>query len=238
MSTTVIWHDIECGSYREDIPLWLDLAREHGGPVLDVGAGTGRVSLELARAGYEVTALDIDQELLDELRRRAAGLPLETVRADAREFELDRRYPLCLVPMQTIQLLDGDGRGAFLRCARRHLADGGVLAISIATSLELFEIIDGEPGPLPDIEEIDGQVYCSQATAVRAQGDGFVLERRREIVGPNGDRVEAADLIRLDRVSAGDLLREGEAAGLRPAGVRRIAPTRDHVGSEVVMLHA
>ena len=61
---SVIWHDIECGAYAEDLPLWRSLAAEYGDPVLDVGAGTGRVALDLARAGYRVTALDRDPELL------------------------------------------------------------------------------------------------------------------------------------------------------------------------------
>ena len=63
-SAHVVWHDVECGRYDADLTLWIELAREAGGPVLDVGAGTGRVALPLARAGHEVTALDRDAELL------------------------------------------------------------------------------------------------------------------------------------------------------------------------------
>ena len=236
VNTTVIWHDIECGGYRQDIALWLGLAREQGGAVLDVGAGTGRVSLELARAGHDVTALDVDADLLAELERRAAGLPLLTARADAREFDLGRRFPLIVVPMQTLQLLGGaDGRGAFLRCAAAHLEPGGVLAMAIATALELFEVRDGEPAPLPDIQELDGVVYCSQATAVRRDGDTFVLERRRETVSPEGQRDSELDVIRLDHVTTRQVIAETRAAGLVNAVVRRIPPTADHVGSEVVI---
>ena len=144
----VIWHDLECGAYAEDLPLWRALAATHGDPVLEVGAGTGRVALDLARQGHRVTALDSDPALLAELVRRAdeRGLELETVLADAREFELGARFALCVVPMQTIQLLGGsEGRSAFLRCARRHLRDGAVLAVAIAEMLELYEALDGTP---------------------------------------------------------------------------------------------
>ena len=66
-SPLVAWHDVECGGYRADLPLWRELARAEAGPVLDVGAGTGRVALDLARAGHSVTALDREPELLDAL---------------------------------------------------------------------------------------------------------------------------------------------------------------------------
>src|SRR4051794_40089314 len=51
MTLDALWHDLECGAYREDLALWHTLAGVTGGPVLDVGAGTGRVSLDLAARG-------------------------------------------------------------------------------------------------------------------------------------------------------------------------------------------
>ena len=64
-SSEVIWHDLECGWYRADLPLWRELAAQHPGPVLEIGAGSGRVALELARAGHAVTALERERVLLD-----------------------------------------------------------------------------------------------------------------------------------------------------------------------------
>jgi SAM-dependent methyltransferase len=236
---SVIWHDLECGSYAQDIPFWRSLAARYGDPVLDVGAGTGRIALELCRHGHRVTALDSDAVLLAELARRGAGLELETVVADAQEFELGRRFALCVVPMQTIQLLGGrSGRISFLRCALRHLSRDGVVAIAIAEALQLYEIQDGVPGPLPDIREQDGIVYSSLPTAVRVAGDQFVLERRRETIAADGRRSVAQDVIRLDRLSRDELELEAREAGLRSAGAATIPETSDHVGSTVVMLGA
>jgi len=237
---TVIWHDLECGGYQQDLTLWLALGGAQGSPILDIGAGTGRVTLPLARAGHEVVALDLDAELLQELERRAHGLPVQTVVADARDFDLPQRdFALCIVPMQTVQLFGGEQqRARFLESAARHLRPGGLLAIAIAQDLQEFEWQDGDVEPLPDMVELDGAVYFSQPTAVRRQGRTYVLERIRETVHPSGHRDRSEDRIALDTVSAVRLLKEGHRAGLRPLGTRRIPPTPDHVGSEVVILGA
>jgi SAM-dependent methyltransferase len=235
---SVVWHDLECGSYSEDLPLWRELADAHGDPVLDVGAGTGRVALELARAGHTVTALDSDPELLAELAQRARGLPVDIVIADAREFDLGRKFALAAVPMQTIQLLGGrEGRLAFLRCARKHLAPHGAVAIAITEELEPFELVDGFPPVLPDICEREGIVYSSQPTAVREDGHGFVLERRREVVQASGGHSVSDDVIRLDRLSAEELEHEANMVGLRRSGRAAVHATRDYVGSSVVILN-
>ena len=184
-----------------------------------------------------MVALDRDPELVSELAARAAGLGVESVVADARDFELARRFGLIIVPMQTIQLLGGaDGRRMFLERARAHLTGGGVLAIAISEQLELYEVEDGHDGPLPDIRELDGVLYSSQPTAVRADQRGFVLERRRETVDGEGRRTVEQDVIRIDPLSAPELEREARRSGLEPAGRIEIPPTSDHVGSVVVVL--
>jgi SAM-dependent methyltransferase len=233
---SVIWHDLECGGYAEDLDLWRRLAAEHGSPILDVGAGTGRVALDLAQRGHTVTAIDDDEVLAGELERRAGDLDVQVVIDDARTFELDQRFALCLMPMQTIQLLGGvEGRAEFLRSARRHLIRGGLLAIAIAQTLDLYDIASEAVAPIPDICELDGIVYSSQPTAVRADALGFTLERRREVVRPDGEHSVTRDVIRLDGVGMAELEREGEAAGFRALAVESISATRDYAGSEVVM---
>jgi SAM-dependent methyltransferase len=248
--SAVVWHDVECGSYVEDLPLWRSLAASYGDPVLDVGAGTGRVTLDLARGGYRVVALDRDPDLIAALQRRLGDSrhtapaishgAVTTVVADAREFDLgDQRFPVAIVPMQTVQLLGGaEGRGRFLSAAHRHLTPGGVLAIAIAEVLDLFEVVDGMPMPLPDVREEDGIVYSSQPTAVKADRGGFVLERRRETVGLAGELTVEENVIRLDRLTVRGLEREATPAGFTAAAHRSVPPTEDYSGSEVVILRA
>ena len=232
----VVWHDLECGGYGEDLALWHELAQAQDGPILDVGAGTGRVALDLARAGHAVVALDRDPALLGALDERAAGLPVTTVVADARDLDLGRRFGLILVPMQTAQLLGGPaGRGRFLARARAHLAPGGLLAVALADALESFDAEHDQP-PLPDMRDIDGIVYASRPVAVRDEGSSAVIHRVREVVDHRGERTAQDDVIRLDRVGPAALAAEGAEHGLRPLPARRVAQTDEYVGSTVVML--
>jgi SAM-dependent methyltransferase len=234
--TDVLWHDIECGGYDLDLPLWRELADRDGSPVLDVGAGTGRVAIDLARRGHEVVALDRDAALLDALRDRGAGLPVSTVAADARDFDLGRRFPLILVPMQTVQLLGGPGgRARFLERVREHLAPGGLLAAALADALEAFDSEHDQP-PMPDLREVGGVVYASRPVAVRDLGDRAAIERVREVVARDGTRTVSDDVVELDRLDPDTLIAEAAAFGLRPEAPRRLEPTLDYVGSTVVML--
>jgi SAM-dependent methyltransferase len=230
----VIWHDVECGSYAADLPLWRAMAADTGGPVLDLGAGTGRVTLDLAAAGYEVHALDLDPALLAALADRAGDLPVHTHAGDAREFDLPVRFPLVLAPMQTVQLLGGpDGRASMLRSVRAHLRPGGLFALAVAWVLEVY---DGFVAPVPDMREIDGVVYASRPLALREDGDGFILERVREKVLVDGRHETTEDRVRLDRLDPATLEREAVAAGLAVEPRDVVPETEDHVGSVVVVL--
>ena len=238
MNLEALWHDLECGAYGEDLPLWRALADEAGGAVLDVGAGTGRVALDLAAGGVAVVALDAETRLLEALEHRAAGLPVETVVADARGFSLGRRFSLVLVPMQTLQLLGGPaGRAAFLRCALDHLEPGGLMAAALADALDCFDD-EHELPPPADAREFGGVRYASRLVAVENEGDRAAIHRRREIVGP-GEQYESQDIVvRLDRVAAHHVAAEGSEVGFLNEPDRSVPQTEQYLGSTVVVLRA
>jgi SAM-dependent methyltransferase len=238
----VVWHDIECGSYEADLPLWRELARAAGGSVLDVGAGTGRVTLDLAAHGHRVTALDLEPELLAELDMRAAAAGADrrvrTVVSDARAFSLGERFSLVLVPMQTIQLLETEAdRAAFLGCAAAHLAPGGVLAAALADPFDGFDAEHTEP-PAPDVARLGDVTYASHPVAVRRDGGAVIIERLRRRLPMTGEPGVEASAVRLADLSAAELEAEGVAVGLHVAKRRRVPETDEHVGSSVVVLHA
>jgi SAM-dependent methyltransferase len=247
------WHDVECGFYTADFALWRELAQQRGGPILDIGCGTGRVALELAAAGHTVLGIDADPALTAALNERAtaAELPAKAIAADARSFTTDGApgraapadgpapgFPLAIVPMQVAQLLGGPtGRATMLVTVARQLAPGGLLAIALADPFDAVEPGDARP-PLPDVLEIDGWVLSSTPVAVRDEADAVAIDRIRQAVSPAGDLTEELFSITLDNCAPATLEDEGRAVGLTVLPARHVPPTVDYVGSTVVMLEA
>ncbi len=235
VNLAALWHDLECGGYRDDLPTWRSLAAATGGPVLDIGAGTGRVTLDLAAQGFDVVALDREAALLAALEHRVRRLAVETAYADACDFELARRFSLIVVPMQTLQLLGGRvGREAFLRCARTHLLPGGLIAAALADAMDCFDAEHDVPPP-PDVRDIVDVRYASQLLMVLEEGGRAALHRRREITGPALRQVEDV-VVRLDRVSAEQVEAEAAQVGLLVEPHLRIPDTERFLGSTIVVL--
>jgi SAM-dependent methyltransferase len=237
---SAVWHDVECAAYTADLELWRDLAAQARGPILDLGCGTGRVALDLAARGFDVTGIDSDPTLIEALRARARtrGLGIEAITGDARSFELGRMFVLAISPMQVVQLLGGaDGRARMLSAVRRHLEPGGVFAAALANPFDDWSDDESLP-PLPDVREDDGWVYSSTPTAVRRASSSFVIERRRQAISPTGEMTEEHSTLELDSVVAEDLEKEAARLGFKARPPREVAPTIEYVGSDVVVLEA
>jgi SAM-dependent methyltransferase len=235
----VIWHDVECASYGADLPLWRELAAGARGPILDVGSGTGRVTLDLAQRGHDMHALDADSAFTDAVAERARerGLRVHTYAADARTFEIPgTTFALAIAPMQVLQLLGSvSGRTAAIERVRDHLRPGGQFAVALADPF--LDVPEEELGPpIPDVREQDGWVFQSMPIAVRAVPGGNEIDRIRQAVSPTGELDESFNTIRLDDVTPDDLERDGIAAGMRVRPRREVPPTGDYVGSTIVML--
>jgi SAM-dependent methyltransferase len=237
----VIWHELECGLYSADLPLWSELASEHPGQLLDVGAGAGRVALHLAAEGHAVIALDRSPTLLRALRERADGLQVRTVCSDARAFELpeQRELSLCIVPMQTVQLLGSkQGRLEFLACARAHLRRGGLLACAVVCDVEPFDSA-AEGGPAAERTRVSDLLYSTRATRVALSDSAIVLERERTVQRLGGtQRRTSREVVELDWVSPAELWSEARTVGLTPESSRLIEATDEYAGSTIVMLRA
>ncbi len=241
LTSLVIWHDVECSAYGVDLPLWHELADEAGGPILDIGCGTGRVALQLAALGHDVTGLDSEPSFTAALaaRARAHGLRMHVATADARSFSLPgRNFALAIVPMQVAQLLGGAvGRVAMLASVREHMRPGGRLAVALADPFDGITEDEEQLPPLPDVLETRGWVYSSVPVDVRAEDGATAIDRLRQAVSPSGELDESVATIHLDRVTADEL--EAEAGpGWTVCPRREVPGTVDYVGSSVVVLEA
>ena len=130
-------YDLSYGDILDDVDFYESLARISDGPVLELGVGTGRVALPLARAGYDVTGLDGSASMLAQARRNLASASLQTgglelIEADMCSFDLGSRFGLVFVAANTFQhlLTTQQQRDCVSRIAH-HLAPGGVFALSI-----------------------------------------------------------------------------------------------------------
>jgi SAM-dependent methyltransferase len=231
---SVVWHEAECGGYEADLPLWLELAEDGVGSVLDLGCGTGRVAVHLARRGHSVTGLDVDPALVAAFEERAQGLPAIAAVGDATDFGLETGFDLILAPMQLLQLFEGaEQRTACLRCVAAHLTPGGLAAFAIVESMP--EPVEMAP-PLPDVREVDGWVYSSQPVDARLERGSIGVRRLRQTVSPQGRLEEELHEVDLRALDAATLESEAGDAGLVPAGRRTVLATDAHVGSTVVLL--
>jgi SAM-dependent methyltransferase len=121
-----------------DIPFYLDLARSTGGAVLELGCGTGRVLLSMARAGIAIDGVDNSRPMLDRLHLKLE-LEADHVRdrvsvfeGDMRNFRSERKYPLVIIPFRPLQhMYNVEDQLAALRTAAFYLQDGGLLAFDV-----------------------------------------------------------------------------------------------------------
>ena len=123
---------------QADVEWYRRKAIDAGGPVLELGAGTGRVTIPIAEAGVRVSALDLDAGMLDRLRQKIAKLPADvqsrvTVHhGDMRTFALGQQFALVIIPFRAfLHNITREDQLAALRCAHAHLKPGGQLAFNV-----------------------------------------------------------------------------------------------------------
>lgn len=149
------YYDLTHGDLTEDVPFVLKLARQLGGPALELGCGSGRLLLPLAQAGLSVTGLDNSAAMLARARQKLAQADtavqnrVQLVAGDMTDFALDGRFALTLIPYNTFLHLDGAQALATLRCARNHLQADGRLLIDLANP---FAMADTPPDTLLSLE--------------------------------------------------------------------------------------
>jgi SAM-dependent methyltransferase len=126
------------GSLQGDVEWYRRKAVDSGGPVLELGAGTGRITIPIADAGIRVTALDVEAGMLERLRQKAAAMKpdvrerISVMHGDMRSFTTDGPFALAIIPFRAfLHNLTRDDQLASLRSAHAHLRPGGELAMNV-----------------------------------------------------------------------------------------------------------
>jgi len=136
---TAALYDLDvAGMARDDLSFYERYARRAGRLVLELGCGTGRVTIPLAAAGFQVTGVDISPSMLGILREKLDKLDSDTtqrihpVRASMADFALDERFDLVIIPFRAFQALsDFTDAQRCLSAVRRHLSPGGTFIVDV-----------------------------------------------------------------------------------------------------------
>ena len=214
------FYDTIHGAGGDDLDFWLPLVAEHGGPVLEVGAGTGRIALPLARAGHAVTALDPSPAMLAVARRHAAaeGLAVTFVDGCLPGAELPpAAFASVIFPNDVfLACASAHEQVRALRAAASALAPGGRLALDVAGPGHWLDL-DGNGEP---ILAWSGDVGAEHLEVWHVRHDDLATQTRRlriryEVTGANGQmrRTESDHVLRY--VTFPDLASMLESAGFR-----------------------
>ena len=145
---------------RPDETLYLELAKRFGSPILELACGTGRITLLLAQAGYNITGIELSPEMLEIAQEKLRQLP-EDVQSqvslnsgDMTNFQLDQKFAMVIIPWSFKLLLTTDDQLACLNQVRKHLDEDGVF------------ILDLYPHEIIDFDETEKHTAESDGTTI------------------------------------------------------------------------
>jgi len=121
-----------------DVAFYLNAVGKYGHPALELGCGTGRMTMAIAEAGYRIVGLDLSERMLERAREKRAALRPEArervhlVQADMTQFDLGEKFRCVVIPFRPFQhLLETEGQRRCLDCARKHLEKDGRLILDV-----------------------------------------------------------------------------------------------------------
>jgi SAM-dependent methyltransferase len=175
----------------QDIAFYVAMAREGKGPILEVGCGTGRISIPLAEAGHEIHGLDASPGMLQIIRHKLAGRPelvIHLHEGDMRAFDLGKKFAQIFVPFRAFLHLDTiDDQVAALRNFHRHLLlDGRLIMDVFAPS---YKIMSEEKfnAALPAQKLADGRIVTvTDHTTFTHRDQRLDVERHIDVISPDG----------------------------------------------------
>jgi SAM-dependent methyltransferase len=184
-------YDLENSDFEPDGPFILALAQKLGGPVLELGCGTGRVTIPLAQNGTEVVGVDVVPGMIERAKQKSEGLPIEWVLADVRALQLGRKFRLIFESGSVFHhMLTRADQEAYLARVHEHLEDEGCWVldlffphasrlVSTDTEVDWFttQRLDGSEIRVSGIDKYDALRQVKTETAYRRW------------IGPDGQEV-------------------------------------------------
>jgi SAM-dependent methyltransferase len=175
------YYDLVHAHVTDDIPLYLALANESGGPILELGCGSGRTLLPLLKAGFEAVGLDNSEAMLTRARERVRASGLENlihlVHGEMTDFNLGKRFPLVTVPFNAwMHLPSRKAQLASLSCIKQHLIPGGQLVIDLPAP---STIVDAEHDGAMVLE---GTFACEKKNESLLQFSSTRLDNKQQIL--------------------------------------------------------
>jgi SAM-dependent methyltransferase len=209
-----------------DIPFFVEARRAVSGPVLELMAGTGRISLPLAEAGVQLTCVDLSGPMLARLRAKMAarGLSVATHEMDVSALDLPgQTFPLILLPFQSFgEVLDPEDQQVMLRRIASHLADGGRFICTLHNPRVRRRTVDGQLRLLGTVP-LSGRVGTLLLWSVQQPDAGGAVVRAGqiyELYDGEGRMKEKRWLdVRFRLVMPAEFRSMAEAAGLRVEAV-------------------
>lgn len=164
----LLYDSVPLYAARQDVVFYVEAARLARGTVLELGSGTGRVLLPIARAGCTIVGVDSSRQMVERCRAKLAAEPPDVQQRvtlherDVRDFDLGLTYPLIIAPFRIVQHLSQvEDQLRFLAAVRRHLAPGGRFVFDVFNpNFSLLTGADGqEREDTPEQQLPDGRVF-------------------------------------------------------------------------------
>ncbi len=198
-----------------DADFYLREARNARGAVLEVACGTGRILLRLLSEGIDAVGIDTSERMLAVLKRKAGSMGVEpkALKADMRDFKIDRRFRLIMIPYRSfLHLKDDSERKKALLNFREHLEDGGRLIIhTYNPSKDELGMVDGFH--LFESEEIEDRRKCRVDWHLHYEPRGRTGRYKVVLTFEDGERHEFS--MELHYVMEKDMRKLLEACGYR-----------------------
>lgn len=207
-------------AHTEDLPFWLELAAQNSSPILELGCGTGRVTIPLLQNGFDVVGLDRDPEMLiclqNNMQSTAPRQPqLRLVQGDMTSFALQERFALILLPCNTFSTLQSGERQNTLACVARHLLPGGIFAVSLPNPTLFYDL------PARSAAQLEETFIHPQTKNIvqvfsgwRRNKTQFIVTWRYDHLLPDGSTERFTTEVRHELDSAELYVREIAGAGL------------------------